>query len=135
MLMSVAIRTDGGRTQTDDPQPLCRMLPGAAGLDDFLRPYDVAPDGKRFLVIGRAPDAEMDDAVVVLNRTIAIAPEGSKRRSPESHLPAPCLIIPGPDPLGAEARIKSQLPGEKFSDSRLWSEWTSRFGSSNRLSG
>jgi hypothetical protein len=35
----------------------------------FRHPYDVSPDGQRFLVIRRAPDTEPDGAVVVTNWT------------------------------------------------------------------
>ncbi len=35
-------------------------------------PYDVSPDGQRFLVIRRAPDAEPDGAVVVTNWTAVL---------------------------------------------------------------
>ena len=67
VLMSVAFESSAGRAQVKEPQPLFVLNLGVSGIDSSRRPYDVAPDGERFLVIRRAIDAPSDDAVVVLN--------------------------------------------------------------------
>lgn len=72
VLMSVAVSSRGGQLETGEPQPLFPLQSGISGPHLFRRPYDVAPDGQRFLVIRRAPDAEPDNAVVVLNWTAAL---------------------------------------------------------------
>ncbi len=77
MLMSVAMRLAAGRLEIAEPQPLFPLRLGVSGEIQFHRhPYDVSPDGQRFLVIRRAPDAEADGAVVVTNWT---APLGRTR--------------------------------------------------------
>jgi hypothetical protein len=46
---------------------------GVSGEIQFhRRPYDVSPDGQRFLVIRHAPDTEADGAVVVTNWTAVL---------------------------------------------------------------
>jgi Tol biopolymer transport system component len=73
MLMSAAMRLAAGRLEIAEPQPLFLLRLGVAGELQFHRhPYDVSPDGQRFLVIRRAPDTEADGAVVVTNWTAAL---------------------------------------------------------------
>jgi eukaryotic-like serine/threonine-protein kinase len=68
MLMSVVLRIASGRLDIAEPQPLFLLQFGVSGEIQFARhPYDVSPDGQRFLVIRRAPDDEADDTVVVTN--------------------------------------------------------------------
>ena len=72
-LMSVSIRSAAGRLEIGEPQPLFPLNLGTGGEVQFHRhPYDVSPDGQRFLVIRRAPDSEPDGAVVVTNWTAAL---------------------------------------------------------------
>jgi eukaryotic-like serine/threonine-protein kinase len=72
-LMSVSIRTAGGRLEIGEPQPLFALNLGTGGEVQFTRhPFDVSPDGQRFLVIRRAPDSEPDGAVVVTNWTAVL---------------------------------------------------------------
>ena len=73
MLMSVALRLAAGRLEIAEPQPLFPLRLGLSGELQFHRhPYDVSPDGQRFIVIRRAPDAEADGAVVVTNWIAAL---------------------------------------------------------------
>jgi Tol biopolymer transport system component len=73
MLMSATLRPAAGRLEIGEPQPLFLLQLGVSGEVQFSRhPYDVSPDGQRFLVIRRAPDAEADGAVVVTNWTAAL---------------------------------------------------------------
>ena len=73
MLMSVALRPAAGRSESGEPQPLFPLQLGTNGeLPWHRHPYDVSPDGQRFLVIRRAADTEPDGAVVVTNWTAAI---------------------------------------------------------------
>ena len=73
MLMSVAMRLAAGRLEIAEPQPLFPLRLGLSGELQFHRhPYDVSPDGQRFIVIRRAPDAEADGAVVVTNWIAAL---------------------------------------------------------------
>ena len=73
MLMSVALHFAAGRLEIGEPQPLFLLQLGTGGELPWIRhPYDVSPDGQRFLVIRRAPDAEPDSAVVVTNWTAAL---------------------------------------------------------------
>ena len=73
MLMSVAMRFPAGRLEVAEPQSLFLLQLGVSGEPQFHRHrYDVSPDGQRFLVIRRAPDAEPDGAVVVTNWTAAL---------------------------------------------------------------
>jgi Tol biopolymer transport system component len=73
MLMSVALRPAAGRLEIAEPQPLFLLALGTSGeLPWHRHPYDVSPDGQRFLVIRRAADAEPDGAVVVTNWTAAL---------------------------------------------------------------
>jgi Tol biopolymer transport system component len=72
MLTSVAIRQQGARPAVGDPQPLFPIRYVVSGPEPAQRPYDVAPDGERFVVIRRAPDVEPDDAVFVVNWTRAL---------------------------------------------------------------
>ncbi len=67
VLMAAPFEPSAGRAQVKDPQPLFALNLGTSGIESSRRPYDVAPDGERFLVIRRAIDAPGDDAVVVLN--------------------------------------------------------------------
>ncbi len=72
-LMSVTIRLAAGRLETAEPQPLFPLQLGVKGELPWLHhPYDVSPDGQRFLVIRRAPDTEADSAVVVTNWTAVL---------------------------------------------------------------
>ena len=73
MLMSVSLHPAGGGLEPGEPQPLFLLRLGATGEIQFHRhPYDVSPDGQRFLVIRRAPDAEADSAVLVTNWTAVL---------------------------------------------------------------
>ena len=72
MLTSVAIRPAGARPALGDLQPLFPIRYVVSGPEPAQRPYDVAPDGERFVVIRRAPDVEPDDAVFVVNWTRAL---------------------------------------------------------------
>jgi eukaryotic-like serine/threonine-protein kinase len=70
LLMFAAIRFEAGRPEIGEPQPLFPLQLGIGGEIQFVRhAYDVSPDGQRFLVIRRAPDAEPEEAVVVTNWT------------------------------------------------------------------
>ena len=74
-LMSVPIRESGaGNFEAGEPQPLF-LLQAATdpAFAYFRRPFDVAPDGERFLVVRRAPDDVPEDAAVVLNWTAVLA--------------------------------------------------------------
>ena len=67
-LMSVPLRLDGGRLEAGEPQPLFPLQFDLGGeLPWHLQPYDVSPDGQRFLVIRRAPGVEPNGVVVVTN--------------------------------------------------------------------
>ncbi|MFY9551101.1 MAG: hypothetical protein WAU32_08130, partial [Thermoanaerobaculia bacterium] len=73
MLMSVAMHLGAGRLEIAEPQPLFFLRLGVSGEIMFHRhPYDVSPDGQRFLVIRRAADTEADGAVVVTNWTAVL---------------------------------------------------------------
>ena len=73
MLMSSDMRLDAARPQIGEPQPLFPLQLGLSGEIQFQRrPYDVSPDGQRFIVIRRAPDAEPDGAVVITNWTAVL---------------------------------------------------------------
>ena len=77
MLMSVVLHVNSGRLETVDPQPLFLFQLGVSGELQFARhPYDVSPDGQRFLVIRRALDAEPDGAIVVANWTSLLGKTG-----------------------------------------------------------
>jgi hypothetical protein len=79
VLTAAAFETAGGRARVRDPQPLFPLLLGSSfGIDTSRRSYDVAPDGERFLIVRRAPDAENDDAVVVLNWTAVLGARETK---------------------------------------------------------
>jgi serine/threonine-protein kinase len=70
MLMSAAVHPAAGLLEIAEPQPLFLLRLALSGEVQFPRhPYDVSPDGQRFLVIRRAPDSEADGAVVVTNWT------------------------------------------------------------------
>jgi Tol biopolymer transport system component len=72
-LMSVALRPEGGRLEGGEPQPLFPLQFDLSGeLPWHLQPYDVSPDGQRFLVIRRAPGVEPDGVVVVGNWTAVL---------------------------------------------------------------
>ena len=73
MLTSAAMRLAAGRLEIGEPQALFLLQLEISG--DLLwqhHPYDVSPDGQRFLVIRRAPDTEADSAVVVTNWTAVL---------------------------------------------------------------
>jgi len=73
MLMTVALRLGGGVPEIGEPQTIFLLSPGTSGEIPWHRhPFDVSPDGERFLVIRRAPDAEPDAAVLVTNWTKAL---------------------------------------------------------------
>jgi eukaryotic-like serine/threonine-protein kinase len=73
MLMSVSVKAGPGGLETGEPQPLFLLQLGTQGEIPWVsRPYDVSPDGQRFLVIRRAADAEPERAVVVTNWTAAL---------------------------------------------------------------
>jgi Tol biopolymer transport system component len=72
-LMSVSVRSAAGGLEIGEPQPLFALNLGTRGEIQFTRhPYDVSPDGQRFLVIRRAPDAEPDGAVILTNWTTVL---------------------------------------------------------------
>jgi eukaryotic-like serine/threonine-protein kinase len=74
MLMSVALRPEGANLDAAEPQPLFPLQFDLSGeLSWHLQPYDVSPDGERFLVIRRAPGVEPDGVVVVTNWTAAVS--------------------------------------------------------------
>ncbi len=76
-LNSVTIQLAGGRLEISQPQPLFLLKLGLMGEIQFSRhPYDVSPDGQRFLVIRRVPDAGEDGAVVVSNWTALLKKAG-----------------------------------------------------------
>ncbi|HTR02551.1 MAG TPA: protein kinase [Thermoanaerobaculia bacterium] len=77
VLMSVPFETVSGRARVADPQPLFTLNLGGSGINTSRRPYDVAPDGERFLIIRSTPEAPADDAVVVLNWRSVLARKGS----------------------------------------------------------
>jgi len=67
------MRLAAGRSEIGEPQPLFLLRVGVSGEVQFSRhPYDASPDGQRFLVIRRVPDAEADGAVVVTNWTAVL---------------------------------------------------------------
>jgi serine/threonine protein kinase/Tol biopolymer transport system component len=77
MLMSVALRPASGGLEAAEPQPLFLLRLGVSGEIQFHRhPFDVSPDGQRFLVIRRAAGVEPDGVVVVSNWTALL--KGSK---------------------------------------------------------
>ncbi len=59
-----------------------KILPSHIGGDPvaewFRRSYDAASDGERFLIVRRSPDAEPEDAVVVLKWTRVLAARESR---------------------------------------------------------
>jgi Tol biopolymer transport system component len=72
-LMSAAMRVSGGGIESSEPQPLFELALGTTGELPWLRhPYDVSPDGQRFLIIRRSPDVEPDAAVLVTDWTKAL---------------------------------------------------------------
>ena len=73
ILMSVTLHPVGGRLEAGEPQPLFPLQFDLSGeLPWHLLPYDVSPDGQKFLVIRRAPGVEPDGVVVVTNWTAAL---------------------------------------------------------------
>jgi Tol biopolymer transport system component/predicted Ser/Thr protein kinase len=73
MLMSVTLRFAADRLEIAEPQSLFPLRLAVSGEIQFPRhPYDVSPDGQKFLVIRRAPDTEADGAVVVTNWTAVL---------------------------------------------------------------
>jgi Tol biopolymer transport system component len=75
MLMATPLRPSSGRLEIGEPQPLFVLQLGTAGeLLWYRHPFDVSPDGRRFLVIRRAADAEADGAVLVSNWTELLKP-------------------------------------------------------------
>jgi eukaryotic-like serine/threonine-protein kinase len=76
MLMSVALRLSADRVEIGQPQPLFLLRLGTSGEIPWIRhPYDVSPDGQRFLVIRRSADTAPDSAVVATNWTVALKGE------------------------------------------------------------
>ncbi len=76
-LMSVSLRTAGGRLEAGEPQPLFRLDFDLSGeLPWHLLPYDATPDGQRFLVIRRAPGVEPDGVVLVTNWAATVKGSG-----------------------------------------------------------
>jgi Tol biopolymer transport system component len=72
-LTSVDVRAAGGGIESSEPQPLFELALGTTGELPWLRhPYDVSPDGQRFLIIRRSPDVEPDAAVLVTDWTKAL---------------------------------------------------------------
>ena len=70
MLMSVALHGTADRMEIGEPQPLFLLQLGLSGEIQFHRhPYDVSPDGQRFLVNRRPSGTMPDSAVVVTNWT------------------------------------------------------------------
>ena len=73
-LMAVTLKFQADGVSSAEPQRLFAADIGAdLGREFFRRAYDAAPDGERFLIIRRAPGAEPEDAIVVLNWTAALA--------------------------------------------------------------
>jgi hypothetical protein len=73
MLMATGLRGPVGRLEADEARPLFSLQLGIeTEAQQFRRPYDVSPDGQRFLVIRRAPDEQSDAAVVVTNWRAAL---------------------------------------------------------------
>ncbi len=73
-LMSVALGPQGGGLELGEPQPLFPLQLDLSGELPWTRlPYDVTPDGQRFLVIRRARGVEPDGVVVVTDWTGALA--------------------------------------------------------------
>ena len=69
-LMAATLRPGAAGLESGEPQPLFPLNLPLAGEVQFSRhPYDVSPDGQRFLVIRRASDAAPEGAVVVTNWT------------------------------------------------------------------
>ena len=80
-LMSAALHIEVARLESAEPQPLFPLALGTSGeLPWHRHPYDVSPDGERFLVIRRAADTEPDAAVVVTNWTAALGAGEKPRR-------------------------------------------------------
>jgi eukaryotic-like serine/threonine-protein kinase len=72
-LKSVTVRGAADQLQFAPPQSLFPLQLGVSGeLPIQVHPYDVSPDGKRFLVIRGAPDGERDGAVVVTSWTAVL---------------------------------------------------------------
>jgi len=70
MLKSVALRFGGVGPDISEPRALFLLLLGVSGeLPWQIHPYDVSPDGQRFLVTRGSPGAEPDGAVVVTDWT------------------------------------------------------------------
>jgi eukaryotic-like serine/threonine-protein kinase len=70
MLKSVALRFAGGGLDLSEPHALFLLMLGVSGeLPWEIHPYDVSPDGQRFLVIRGSSGAEPDGALVVTDWT------------------------------------------------------------------
>ena len=70
VLMSVALHVSSDSAEPGEPQPLFLLQAGIDGELPWNRhPFDVSPDGQRFLVIRRAPGVESDGLIVVTNWT------------------------------------------------------------------
>jgi eukaryotic-like serine/threonine-protein kinase len=74
-LMAIAFRSSEPGLVVGEPRPLFSMPLELSGYHAFRRPYDVSPDGQRFLAIRRAPEADPDDLVVVFDWTAALKKE------------------------------------------------------------
>jgi len=67
-LMSVSARLERARVELGEPLPLFPLRYDLSGeLPWGRQPYDVSPDGQRFLVIRRAQGVEPDGVVVISN--------------------------------------------------------------------
>jgi serine/threonine-protein kinase len=67
VLMSVAVRAQGGRIEASEPRPLFAMQLDEPGTHNARHVFDVSPDGARFLLIRGAEGAGPDDLVIALN--------------------------------------------------------------------
>ena len=68
MMMSVAVRDQGGRFEAAAPRPLFSLQVDEPGSHNVRHVFDVSPDGERFLLIRRA-EGGTDDLVIALNWT------------------------------------------------------------------
>jgi Tol biopolymer transport system component len=72
-LKSAVLHVVAGRLEIKEPQTLFPLQLGVSGeLPFHIHPYDVSPDGRRFLVIRGTPDADPDGVIVVTNWTAAL---------------------------------------------------------------
>jgi Tol biopolymer transport system component len=72
-LKSAVLHAVASRLELKEPQTLFPLQLGVSGeLPFHIHPYDVTPDGRRFLVIRGTPDADPDGVVVVTNWTAVL---------------------------------------------------------------